>query len=74
MPNLITNHPWSVPVTIIVILWSIPWKGVALWRAAKRDDQWWFITLLVVNTIGILEILYIFIWNKRPKQPTAQSN
>ena len=41
-------------------LWSLPWKGVALWRAAKRDEKGWFIALLILNTAAILEIIYLF--------------
>lgn len=54
--------------TIIIILlafWTLPWKGVALWRAAKRGEKKWFIVLLVVNTLAILEIFYIFVINKK---------
>ena len=34
-------------------------KGFALWHAAKRGELWWFIALLVINTMGILELVYI---------------
>lgn len=44
----------------IVVLWSIPWKGVALWKAARLSHKKWFIILLIANTFGILEIVYIF--------------
>ena len=47
-------------VIIIVALWTLFWKGCALWIAGKRDQKWWFLILLVVNTAGILEIIYIF--------------
>jgi hypothetical protein len=50
----------SGPVMFIVVAWSLVWKGVALWKAARRDQLAWFIVLLVVNTVGILEIIYIF--------------
>jgi len=53
----------------VMLLWSIVWKGVALWRAAKNDDKYWYVAILVVNTVGLLEILYIFFFSsrKRPK-------
>ncbi len=57
-----------------IIIWSIYWKGAALWRAAKRNEKGWFIALLIINTLGILEILYIYIFSKKPieeKNPTA---
>ena len=50
---------------IVIAVWTLPWKGVALWKAARLRDKWWFIALLVVNTLGILEVFYIFIFSKR---------
>ncbi len=41
-------------------LWTIFWKGLALWHAARRGQPWWFVILLLVNTVGILEIIYLF--------------
>ncbi|MDD2646607.1 MAG: DUF5652 family protein [Patescibacteria group bacterium] len=51
-------------VMALLLLWSLPWKGVALWRAAKKNHTVWFIVFLILNTIGILEILYIFVFSK----------
>lgn len=45
---------------LIGVLWSIPWKGVALWKAARLGHKRWFVVLLLVNTFAILEIFYIF--------------
>jgi len=59
----------------LAVLWTIPWKGVALWKAAKNNHKWWFVALLVINTLGILEILYIFVFSKRKtlsQQPLFQ--
>jgi hypothetical protein len=42
-----------------LLLWSLVWKGMALWHAAKRDEKPWFVILLIVNTMGILEIIYL---------------
>ncbi len=50
-----------------VIIWSIAWKGVALWKAARAGDNVWFVALLLINTAGILEILYIYVFSKRSK-------
>ena len=36
----------------------------ALWKAAKNDDKVWFVILLLVHTMGILDILYIFVFSK----------
>ncbi len=48
-----------------ILAWTIVWKGWALWKAAKNDSKPWFIVLLVVNTLGILDLLYIFVFGKK---------
>ncbi len=54
-----------LPFIMIAVLWTIVLKGFALWHAARGSQKWWFIALLVINTVGILEIIYL-IWF-RPK-------
>lgn len=46
---------------IAAIIWTLIWKGFALWRAAELRQKWWFIAFLVLNTLGILEIIYLFL-------------
>jgi hypothetical protein len=47
-------------ILLVLAIWTIPWKGYALWLSAKRDQKIWFIVMLILNTVGILEIFYIF--------------
>lgn len=49
----------------LAAIWTIPWKGFALWKAARRGEKFWFIALLLINTLAILEILYIFVISER---------
>lgn len=49
---------------VLALLWTLPWKGYALWKAARREEKWWFVALLAVNTLAVLEILYIFIFSR----------
>ncbi len=48
------------PIILLFIVWSLLWKSLALWHSARRGSYWWFIILLLVNTLGILEIIYLF--------------
>ncbi|MFH1193697.1 MAG: DUF5652 family protein [bacterium] len=66
MENFIVLRQFALPLVLLAI-WSIPWKGVALWKAAKNNHTAWFVILLLANTLGILEILYIFIFSKPRK-------
>ncbi len=45
---------------VLSMVWTFLWKGLALWYAARRGEKGWFIALLIINTLGILEIIYLF--------------
>ncbi|MDP1688907.1 MAG: DUF5652 family protein [bacterium] len=49
-----------LPVLIVVVIWSLFWKGLALWHSGRRGKPIWFVVFLVLNTVGILEIIYLF--------------
>ncbi len=55
----------------IILIYSVILKGIALWKAARNGQKNWFIIMLIVNTAGILELLYIFIFSKKDNK---QSN
>ena len=60
------NLPLEQSILVYVLsIWSLIWKGMALWRAAKHSQRNWFIALLVLNTIGILDIIYLFRFSKK---------
>lgn len=50
---------WRI-ILLVMILWVLPWKGVALWMSARRGHMIWFIIFLLVNSVAILPIFYIF--------------
>ncbi|MEK6895333.1 MAG: DUF5652 family protein [Nanoarchaeota archaeon] len=52
---------------VIIIIWSAIWKMAALWKSARKNQIIWFIILAVVNTVGILEILYIYVFSEMKK-------
>ena len=54
----------SPTILILLLVWTVVWKGLALWKSARKSHMIWFIVLLIVNTIGILDILYIYIFSK----------
>lgn len=56
--------PGLIALIVVLSTWSLIWKGFALWKSARLFQPVWFIVLLVVNTVGILEILYIFIFSE----------
>ncbi len=65
MINFLQQNNW---VLLLLALWTIPWKGVAMWKASRLNQRNWFIALLIVNTLGLLEIFYIFYIARKPAQ------
>lgn len=58
----LADHPW---IFGLILLWTLPWKAVALWRSAQRSQLGWFLSMLFLNTLGLLEIAYIFFFSKK---------
>jgi hypothetical protein len=65
MDQLSSMPTWMTLLVLLSIAWTLPWKGVALWKSARNKHLVWFIVMLVVNTLAILEIIYIFGFSKR---------
>ncbi len=65
MEEFILGNSW---IFLLITLWTLPWKGVALWKSAKNKQLGWFIAMLVLNTLAILEIIYIFYFSKKKKE------
>jgi hypothetical protein len=59
-PANFNNAVVSQLAIIPFLIWSLFWKGVALWRAAKNEQRNWFVVILILNTFGIIEIVYLF--------------
>jgi len=51
-------------IVLVFVVWTVFWKGWALWIAARKGEVWWFLAILIVNTAGILEIVYLFAFKK----------
>lgn len=55
-------------ILVGLTMWVLPWKGWALWKAAKLGSKKWFIAILILNTLAILDILYIFVFSKKSEK------
>lgn len=64
---------WA-PTFILLMVWSFFWKGLGLWHSSRRGQGWWFIALLLLNTAGILEIIYLFAIAKIPSSDLFKFN
>jgi uncharacterized membrane protein len=53
-----------MPVIIILAIWEAVWKLIAMWKAARNTHLTWFICIALINTVGILPIIYILMHRK----------
>ena len=44
---------------LVVIVWDLIWKAIALWRSARLGHKYFFVILLIVNSVGIVPIVYL---------------
>lgn len=56
---------WAI---LLMAAWVLPWKGVALWKASRRGQKIWFVAILILNTLALLEIIYIFFFSKNKEK------
>ncbi|HCB00151.1 MAG TPA: hypothetical protein DEP22_09605 [Porphyromonadaceae bacterium] len=64
----------SIPLEVFlpIVLWDFIWKMIALWKAARNSHLTWFIFIGIVNSVGILPLIYIVLDNRRKKKITTQ--
>ncbi len=53
----------SLWLLIVILVWSLVWKLAGLWKSARKGHIVWFIVMAIVNTVGILPILYIYVFS-----------
>jgi len=63
--NTILSDPSKLNWLFLISLWALPWKGYALWKAAKNHQIAWFVGILLLNTAAILEIIYLAFFQKK---------
>lgn len=52
------------PLIIVFLLWELAWKMIASWKAARQNQLYWFIAIIILNTVGIVPIIYILFFQK----------
>ena len=70
MEKFFLDNPWII---VLILIWTLPWKAAALWRAARRGHLGWFLTIILLNTLAILDILYIFVFSRPSLAEKQQS-
>jgi len=62
-PNLLLTL-----LLIPIAIWDMVWKGIAMWKCGRNNQLYWFIAVLVLNTVGILPIIYLLFFQKKKKR------
>jgi len=62
-PNLYPS--WLYVALIPLIIWEAIWKGIGLWKAGRNNQVVWFILIFLLNTAGILPIIYILFFRRK---------
>ena len=58
-------EPAFIIFIVILSIWDAVWKLIALWKSARNNHLAWFICIAIINSIGILPIVYILIHRDR---------
>jgi hypothetical protein len=70
--HYLNTHPLFMALFVVLGIWALIWKGFALWKAARTGRMDWFVLLLIVNTVGILEMVYLFFFARKQGSQSNQ--
>ena len=66
-----TDFVWIIPLLVILFIWEVVLKLLAMWKAAQRKELLWFILIAIFNTLGILPLLYLIITKDKNEEKTT---
>jgi hypothetical protein len=66
--DLVSIGAGFVALIVFISIWELIWKGIALWKAGRRNQPIWFLFILILNTAGILPIIYLIFFQKKSKK------
>ncbi len=58
-------EPAFIILIVILSIWDAVWKLIALWKSARNNHLVWFICIAIINSVGILPIVYILMHRDR---------
>ncbi|PWU23161.1 hypothetical protein C5B42_03910 [Candidatus Cerribacteria bacterium 'Amazon FNV 2010 28 9'] len=65
-----------IPFFATLAILDLVVRGYALWKAGRNNQPYWFVALLIFNTMGILPVIYILFFRKdrvaSPKKPETR--
>ncbi|MDP4012858.1 MAG: DUF5652 family protein [Candidatus Nanoarchaeia archaeon] len=52
-------------IFIFLVIWSIFWRGAAMWKAARKKQYFWFAAIYLFESLGILPMIYLWMYKKK---------
>ena len=59
---------FGMTLFLILVVWDLVWKGIALWKCGRSNQLPWFVAILIVNSAGILPIVYLLFFQKKKRK------
>ncbi len=69
--TLLDTLAWLLPLILILGIWEMVWKIIAMWRSARNNHLAWFICIAIINTAGILPIVYLLTHKSLKSESTS---
>lgn len=66
-----TDFVWIIPLFVVLFIWEVVLKLLAMWKAAQRKELLWFVLIAIFNTLGILPLLYLIITKDKNEEKTT---
>ena len=60
--NWLLANQWAY---ILIFAWDISWRLLAMWHAARQNQKIWFVALLLINSVGLLPLIYLVFVSKK---------
>jgi hypothetical protein len=49
---------------LLIIIWDLAWRVAAVWKSTRLNHPMWSVVFVLFQSVGILPILYIFLFSK----------
>ena len=57
--TMVMSDVSAMSAIILISLVALIIQGFGLWHSARNNQNWWFVAILVINTIGLLPLIYM---------------
>ncbi|KKT45784.1 MAG: hypothetical protein UW35_C0032G0004 [Candidatus Collierbacteria bacterium GW2011_GWF2_44_15] len=72
MINFTSSSLLRSPFLYMVVIADLVLRGIALYKSARKGQTAWFVALLIINSMGILPIIYLLINKELVFSPAAK--